>query len=460
MKRFRLSREPAVGVVALAVVALIAGTIGMWVFQHRAELQELHERLTRDADEMVRELDVFKGKMAEDNFSNRFVPLDLKQRLLQVQTERAQLLYRSRHLVSPITGGQGIGSYLDASGRSHRLEIFRTGGLLIYINADLDPDDNFIHEIGGGLLLAVPAMFVIILVGGLWLRDRALRPVQSVREDIAKITAQSLDQPLQERAAPEEITDLVSTLNVTFKGLYSSFEHAARFSADASHQLKTPLAVLRLGAEELLIDPETSKWQRQRLEELLNQIHRLTSIVEKLLLLSRVDSGRLASQPERLDANELIAAFLDDISALADEKSIALETEISAPRPILADRDSVPMILENLMENAVKYNRAGGRIKITIAQTDRWTDILIANTAVRIPPERATGIFQRFFRGPCGEDIPGHGLGLSIARELAETNLGKVELVSSDDQWTVFRLRLPNAQADEFQSEPTCLIAK
>ena len=459
MKRFGFIREPAVGIVALAVAALIAGTIGMWIFQHRAELQELHERLTRDANEMVRQLDVFDGTPAQKNFSDKFVPLDLKPRLLQVETEQGNPVYRSTHLGSSISGDQATSFYLDASGRRHRLEVFRTGGLLIYINADLDPDDNFVHEIGGGLLLAVPAMFVIILVGGLWLRDRALRPVQSVREDIAKITAQSLDQPLQQPAGAGEITDLVSTLNVTFKGLHSSFEQAARFSAGASHQLKTPLAVLRLGVEELLIDSQTPKRQCRRLEELLNQVHRLTSIVEKLLLLSRFDSGRLALSQERLDVNELLGSFLDDISTLAQEKQITLYTEISAQRSVLADRDSVAIILENLMENAVKYNRVGGQIKITISQTDRWTDIVIANTARRIPPERAAHIFQRFFRAS-GEDTAGHGLGLSIARELAETNLGKVELVRSDDEWTVFLLRLPNAEVDNLAIEPANVTAK
>ena len=460
MKRFRFIREPAVGIVVLAVLALTAGIVGMWTFQHRAELQELHERLTRDANEMARQLEVFNGALDSQKFSDQFVPLDLKERLLQVQSEQGDLFYRSPRLASILSANRATESYLDTNGRRHRMEIFRSGGLVLYVNAELDPDDNFIHEMGGGLFLAVPAMFVIFLVGGLWLRDRALRPVQSVREDIARITAQTLDQPLGERAAPGEITDLVSTLNVTFKGLYSSFEQAARFSADASHQLKTPLAVLRLGVEGLLIDPQASKEQRMRLEELLNQIHRLTSIVEKLLLLSRVDSGRLASRREKLDVSQLLATFLDDISALAEEKQITLETQISGRHSILADRDSVAIILENLMGNAVKYNRAGGRIKVTSFQADGWTDILIANTAVRIPPERAAHIFQRFFRGQDGEDTPGHGLGLSIARELAETNLGKVELVSSDDQWTVFRLRLPNAEADELRPEPAGVVAE
>ena len=445
MKRFQFIKEPALGIVVLAILALIAGTIGMWMFQHRAEFQELHERLTRDGSEMIRQLNVFNGRSDQNEFNERFVPLDLKKRLLQLQSESGDVLYRSPSLAKLLPGDQGSGFYLDSAGRRHRLEIFHSGSLLLYVNAELDPDDNFIHEIGGGLLLAVPAMFVIILVGGLWLRDRALRPVQSVREDIAKITAQSLDRPLQERTASGEITDLVSTLNVTFKGLYSSFEQAARFSADASHQLKTPLAVLRLGVEELLVDPQTPKRQRRRLEELLNQIHRLTSIVDKLLLLSRVDAGRLALSPEELDATELLASFLDDISTLAEQKQITLETEISARRSILADRDSVAIILENLMENAIKYNRMGGKIKITISQTDEWTDIAVANTATRIPPERVAHIFQRFFRAG-GEHTPGHGLGLSIVKELAEANQGKVQLVSSDGEWTVFRLRLPNAE--------------
>lgn len=455
MKRFRVIREPAVGIVALAVLALIAGTLGMWFFQHRAELTELHERLGRDTDEMIRQLQVFNGKLDQNSISDHFIPLDLKQRLLQVEAEQGNLLYRSPDLANPLTGDQRIRSYLDASGSRHRLEIFHTDGLTLYVNADLDPDDNFMHEIGGGLVLAVPAMFVIILIGGLWLRDRALRPVQRVREDIAKITAQSLDQPLQKRAAAEEITELVSTLNVTFQGLHSSFAQTARFSADASHQLKTPLCVLRLGVEELLIDPQIPKQQRVRLEELLDQIHRLTSIVEKLLLLSRADSGRLALQPEKLDVSELLASFLDDVAVLAEGKQITLETELSAPGFILADRDSVAIILENLMENAVKYNHIGGQIKIVASKTDRWTEILIENTANKIPPERAAHIFQRFYRGSGGEDKPGHGLGLSIAQELAESNLGQLALVRSDNQWTTFRLRLPNADPCELSPEQT-----
>src|SRR5215469_16094452 len=106
MKRFRLIREPAVGIVVLAIFALVAGTIGMWAFQHRAELQELHERLARDANEMARQLEVFNNRGDELKFDEKFVPLDLKERLLQVQSEHGDLLYRSPQLARVLTRDQ------------------------------------------------------------------------------------------------------------------------------------------------------------------------------------------------------------------------------------------------------------------------------------------------------------------------------------------------------------------
>ena len=445
MKILPLRSEPAIGILALAVLALLAGTAGMWAFQHQAEFEELHRRLSGDAKEMLRQINVFTKEPGTDRheFDEKYVPLDLRKRLLEVRTTEGSALYRSPRLGKLLTADQSNGFYQDVDGHRHRLEVFHSGGLVLYVDADLDPDDNFIHEIGGGLVLAITAMFVIIVIGGLWLRDRAFRSVQSIRQGVARVTANSLDRPLPLPSAPSEITDLVSVLNVTFKDLHASFEQAARFSADASHQLKTPLAVLRLGIEDLLTDPQTPSRQRTRINELLIQIHRLSSIVEKLLLLSRADAGRLGLQLEKFDFQEMFSSFLDDISALAEEKGITLETKILAQKPVVADRCSVALILENLMENAVKYNRPAGRIKLVVSENARWTEVTVSNTGVPIPPERATHIFQRFFRANGGDETPGSGLGLSIARELTEANHGQLELVSSAGEWTEFRLRLP-----------------
>ena len=443
-----LRREPAIAVIILALLALVAGILGMWSFQHGAELEELHERLTRDVNEMARQMEVYGEKPGQIPFNPNWIPLDLKKRLLEVRTDRGELLYRSSRLAKLLTADRQTGVYEDIDGRRHRTESFRASGLLVFTDAELDPDDNFLHEIGGGLLLAIPAMFVILVVGGLWLRDRALRPVHSIRQTVTRITAQSLDQPLAAPVASAEITQLVSALNITFKSLSSSFEQAARFSADASHQLKTPLTLLRLGIEELLTDPSTPRSQRTQIEELLNQIHRLTSIVEKLLLLSRADAGRLGLRPQDLPPSRFFSDFLDDIAALSQDKGIELETCISARSPVLADPDSVAMILENLMENAIKYNRPNGCIKVTISETDDWTELSIVNTSEPIPEKHAAHIFKRFVRGSAGEDIPGSGLGLSIARELAEANHGHLDLVKSANGWTEFRLRLPRMQRD------------
>lgn len=460
MKLLGLKREPVTAIIILAMITLVAGALGMWAFQHRAELQELHERLSRDANELVHQTEVFRGEPGIDRapFSEKYIPLDLRKRLLEIRSDDGNILYYSSRLGELPAGGQYNEFYQDVDGRRHRLEVFHSGGFVLSINADLDPDDNFLHEVGGGLLLAVPAMFVIILIGGLWLRDRTLRPVQSIREGVSRITARSLNRPLSLPSGSEQVSNLVSTLNVTFKELHSSFEQAARFSADASHQLKTPLTVLRLGIEDLLTDPRTPVQQRSRIDELLRQIHRLTSIVEKLLLLSRADAGRLDLQPERCDAKQLFSSFIDDISSLARENGLAFEADVTARGSVLADRCSVAMILENLMENAVKYNRPGGRIKLVISEGADWTELVISNTGELIPPERVPYIFERFFRGHGGEETSGYGLGLSIARELAEANHGRLELIASTTEWTEFRLRLP-AASPQFRMKQSPFLA-
>lgn len=443
MKHSALKCEPASGIIALAVLALLAGTVVMWALQHRAELEELHHRLSEDAKEVVRQIEVFDPVHGKLQFNEKCVPLDLRDRLLEVRSILGNFLYQSPRLATPLTADEGTGFYQDADGHRRRLEVLKSGGLVFYVNADLDPDDDFVHEVGGGLLLAVTAMFVIIVIGGLWLRDRALRPVHRIREGVARVTARSLERPLPSLAAPREITALVSTLNVTFKELHSNFEQTARFSADASHQLKTPLATLRLGVENLLTDPKTPRQQLPRIDELLNQIHRLTSIVERLLLLSRADAGYLGMQREEFNFQQLLSGFVDDISALAQENGITLETKILTQKPVVGDRDLIAIVLGNLMENAVKYNRAGGLITLVVSENARWIEITISNTGESIPPERAAHIFQRFFSAHNGETTSGCGLGLSIAQELVKANQGQLELTSSAGGWTEFRLRLP-----------------
>ena len=133
-------------------------------------------------------------------------------------------------------------------------------------------------------------------------------------------------------------------------------------------------------------------------------------------------------------------------SALAEEKGITLETEISAKKPVVGDCSSVALILENLMENAVKYNRSGGRIRLVVSENAEWTEVTVSNTGKPIPTERQAYIFQRFFRAHGDDATSGSGLGLSIAKELTEANDGQLELVSSIGDWTQFRLRLPSRE--------------
>jgi len=222
-------------------------------------------------------------------------------------------------------------------------------------------------------------------------------------------------------------------------------ERSARFSADASHQLKTPVTVLRAGLEELLARPHITPEECGELSALIHQTYRLSTLVDDLLLLSRMDSGRLKLDLAPVNLGELIAASVDDLGALPASEELAIEANVPDHLWIAGEKRYTAMILQNLLENARKYNRPGGRIRI-VATTDGQTVALgLGNTGQTIAAAAQAHIFERFHRGGFGENVPGYGLGLNLARELARIHGGELRLARSENDWTEFELRLPAA---------------
>jgi signal transduction histidine kinase len=222
-------------------------------------------------------------------------------------------------------------------------------------------------------------------------------------------------------------------------------QRSARFSANTSHQLKTPVTVLRAGLEELRVHENLTPEGRDEIAALIHQTFRITSIIEDLLLLSQMDAGRLQIAFSTVDLSHLLEAQMDDLSALPDGVDVEVESDCPDVH-IAGEKHYVALILQNLLENARKYNRPGGRIRISCREDCDRAILTIGNTGRSIPGPAREHIFERFHRGSVGEDITGHGLGLNLARELARLQGGDLRLMRSDDDWTEFEVRFRVAQ--------------
>ena len=223
---------------------------------------------------------------------------------------------------------------------------------------------------------------------------------------------------------------------------------AARFSANASHQLKTPVAVLRAGLEVMQAKHQrSSPVEGDEIAALIHQTYRVSSVIEDLLLLSRMDAGQLQLKLAPVNLSELIAAALDDLSTVPEEHELEVEDSCPPGLWIVGERRYTVLILQNLLENARKYNRPGGRIKITASVKEGTVLLTVGNTGLHpIPPEVRDHIFERFHRGGVGENIPGYGLGLNLARELARIHQGDLRLLCSDENWTEFEVSFRSSQ--------------
>ncbi|PYK01809.1 MAG: hypothetical protein DME63_08220 [Verrucomicrobia bacterium] len=222
-------------------------------------------------------------------------------------------------------------------------------------------------------------------------------------------------------------------------------KRSTRYSADASHQLKTPVTVLRAGLESLLSRDDFDAAVYEELSTLLHQTHRLTGVIEDLLLLSRMDSGHLQIKSETVNLGELIKEWLDDLGTLLDQVEVKIEKKLPAKIYVVGERRYTSLIVQNLLENAGKYNRPGGRIKVEAEEKNGEVVVTVGNTGEAIAPSEQQHIFERFHRGS-EKSASGHGLGLSLARQLARLHGGDLRLVRSANDWTEFEVRFSVAQ--------------
>ncbi len=457
MKRWPLRWKIAIYAAALGVVATIAGAGTTWIIMHYWEVAAFDRRLTVDAQELFRDIENFGGDPTTNSrdFKEILVPLALRNGFIEVRDANGRVLYKSPNLTQPIPGdGDKTIHVRNIDGHRVRLGEFRQDGLTAYIGADVHDVNQIGRDIILGMIGAIPTVLLVVALGGRWVARRALGPVDAIRQSATRITPQNLQERLPVPESDDEIAGLVSVLNQTFERLERSFEQAIRFSADASHHLKTPLCVLRAGIEEILTDPLTPAKHQANADALLHQVHHLTSITENLLLLARADSGRLDLHPQDFDLRSVLDGICDDIRTVAEPDGITLEAKISSELRVRADRRSVALILQNLMENALKYNEPGGAICVLAQGQNGAVEVRVLNTGAPIPADRARHIFQRFYRARPDARDPGAGLGLSIAGALTKAQGGELELVRSDSTWTEFRLQLPAAASVDHAAAP------
>ncbi len=296
--------------------------------------------------------------------------------------------------------------------------------------------------------LGLPLACAFAGLGGYLVARRALAPVDRMANAARQITAARLGDRLPVDNPGDELGHLASVFNDTFSRLEASFNQLRRFTADASHEMRTPLTAIRAVGEVGLREPRTEHAYREVIGSMLEEADRLNRLVESLLTLARAEGGRARLTRERIDLSALAREVADHLSVLAEDKRQAVVIEAPDPVFVLADRVVLRQAVINLLDNAIKYSPAQGEIRVTVAGGPAHATLAVQDCGPGIAPEHVEKIFDRFYRieKSRSREVGGAGLGLSIARWAVEAHGGRIEVAPAQPGGSLFRIVLPGGQ--------------
>ncbi len=292
------------------------------------------------------------------------------------------------------------------------------------------------------LALGLPLAVAVAGLGGYTLARRALLPIERMTERAQTITAERLSDRLPVENPDDEMGRLAKVFNETLGRLEASFEQMRRFTADVSHQLRTPLTSIRSVGEVGLRDHRDEAAYRSIIGSMLEEADRLASLVDRLLTLSRAETRQARLTAEDLDVGELAADVAGHLEVLAEEQSQTIAVARDGTPHAFADRFVVRQALINLVDNAIKFTPAGGQIRIRVSDASDHVLIDVVDSGAGIEPSARDHIFDRFYRA-ADSGTPGAGLGLSIAKGAVEAAGGRLTLVASGPGGSTFRISLP-----------------
>jgi heavy metal sensor kinase len=322
---------------------------------------------------------------------------------------------------------------------------------LIQVAAPLDDFYDALHRFGMLSLVSIPILLLCAVGGGYWMSRRALAPVDQITQTAKSISVQNLSRRLVVPRTRDELQRLSETLNGMLERLEAAFKRITQFTADASHELRTPVAVMRTRAELSLRKTRSADEYRETVAQVHMELEKTSDLIEKLMFLARADCGAEILQLAPVNIVEIVREACNQGSALAEAKQVAFREQIpDHPIWIKGDPHSLRRLFLILIDNAVKYTPASGHVEVSLEESDGVAVGEVRDTGIGIASVDLPNVFERFFRADKARsrESGGVGLGLSIGRWIAEAHAGTIEVQSSPGQGSIFQVRLPLANGN------------
>ena len=446
MKSFthRITLQFALLVTATTAVVLL---VGGWLlsraavagldFLNAAEFEEIAQRLGPEPRGLT--------AAAVEAEIETHAQIDAAQYFFQVRNTAGELLFRSANLGRAVlpdeTGHQARRSEEVAGLGKVRISEFLIGDLHVQVASALEPAERLMGDyVRTSLLLLVGVALASVGLGWGFAR-LTLRPVRAIHATASRIGADTLSERIPVPEGKDELTALAGLLNEMFDRLEASFAQVKRFTADASHELKTPLALLRLNAEKLRARVADDREASETVDQMLEDLDGLRRIVDSLLFLAKAESGTFAPQMAEVDAAEFVQSFAEDATALAEDRGAGFVVERCDAGRVACEPTLMRQVLLNLVHNALRAVAAGGRVSLESAVSAEAWRLTVSDDGPGVPEAELSRIFERFVRFETAEGVTsqtvthvrhglaqgGSGLGLAICRSIVGLHGGKIE---------------------------------
>jgi heavy metal sensor kinase len=349
---------------------------------------------------------------------------------------------RPDEIPRPPLPDKDTGTYARTRGTFREMFHATENGDLILVGHTLAPEISDANRFAGWLVFG-SIVFLGLALGGAWLIiGRALHPVEKISVAARRIAEGNLSERINIEETESELGQLAGVLNSTFARLETAFAQQKQFTADAAHELRTPLAVLISEAQTTLARERGMADYKDSIEASLETVQQMRRLTDSLLELARFDAGQENLRREKVNLASLAEDSLRLVRPLAAQRNLQISSDLE-PMDIFADAGRLSQVVTNFLTNAVRYNRENGEIRIATRLLGDFATLSVSDTGEGISPADLPRVFERFYRGDKSRSTGGNGLGLSITKAIVEAHGGTVEVASEIGKGTTFTMRLP-----------------